>query len=281
MRGQVIRPARASDLPAIARISAANDEPVADPDRPGSRYLDHLLAHARLLVAESDAGVAGFAGAIDVPAGWFLTDLFVDPAVHGQGIGRALLAEVFPEPGPRLTFSSADPRALPIYVRAGMSPWWPLLYVRPPSDDRRPPEAPGASGRQLTLELVDGDTASAVERALTGHDRAREWALWAARPGARPFLLLDAGRPAAVGATAPPWLGRLVIGRAADPVAAVLGAIAAATTGPLAGLAIPGPHPATRVLLDLGWRIEGADTHMASGPDLLDPTRLLPDPSLA
>ena len=107
----LVRPAGADDLEAIARISLANDEPVADPDRPGSRYLEHLLGHARLLVAETDAGVVGFAGAIDTPPGWFLTDLFVDPAAQGHGIGRALLAEALPDDGPRLTFSSSDPRA--------------------------------------------------------------------------------------------------------------------------------------------------------------------------
>ena len=50
------------DLDAIARISVANDEPVADPNRPGSRYLEHLLRVARLVVAETDAVVVGFAG---------------------------------------------------------------------------------------------------------------------------------------------------------------------------------------------------------------------------
>ena len=35
-----------------------------------------------------------------------------------------------------------------------------------------------------------------------------------------------------------------------------------------------------RPLLDRGWRIDARDTFMASEPDLLDPIRLLPDPSL-
>jgi hypothetical protein len=64
-------------------------------------------------------------------------------------------------------------------------------------------------------------------------------------------------------------------------VAIVLAALADAPGGALTGLAIPGPNPATRALLERGWRIEARDVHMASGPDLLDPTRLLPDESLA
>jgi GNAT superfamily N-acetyltransferase len=273
--GLNVRPAAQDDLPAIARVSAANNEPVIDPDRSGSRYLDHLLGHARLRVAESAGEVVGFAGAIAVPAGWFLTDLFVAPAVQGRGVGRALLAETLPATGSRLTFSSADRRALPIYVRAGMSPWWPLLYLRAPSPSR------STGGAASNVELADGASAAALERELTGHDRSRDWAFWAAGPNRRPFAVLEVGRPVAVGVGVGRRLGRLAIGPDADPVVAVLAALAGTGAGTLTGLAVPGPHPATRILLDQGWLIEGADTHLASGPDLLDPTRLLPDPSLA
>lgn len=62
-----------------------------------------------------------------------LTDLFVDPVRHGTGIGRALLAALWPaedrEPA-RFTFASHDPRAMPLYVRAGLIPYWPLLYLQ-------------------------------------------------------------------------------------------------------------------------------------------------------
>lgn len=276
MRGgdRVIRMAVAADLPAIARISLANDEPVGDPDRPGSRYLDHLLEHARLLVAEDDGRIAGFAGAIELPMGWFLTDLFVDPPAQGRGIGRALLAEVLPAEGARLTFSSSDPRALPLYIRAGMAPRWPLLYLAPPS-------APTALPPTLRVRTVDAPEAAAIEQELSGHDRTREWAYWAARPGARPFAVVAGGRADAVGVAVPGQLVRLVLGPGADPVEAVLAGLGATPGGRPATLTIPGPHPGTRDLLERGWRIAGADTHMSSRPDLIDPTRLLPDPSLA
>ena len=277
----IVRPAGAGDLDAIARISVANDEPVADPDRPGSRYLEHLLGHARLVVAESEAGVVGFGGAIDTPTGWFLTDLFVDTDAQGRGIGRALLAEVLPDSGPRLTFSSSDPRALPLYVRAGLAPWWPLLYLRPP--DAGPPERTLRPPLEETwsVETLGPVDAATEERRLTGHDRSRDWAFWAAGPVRFPFRVIQRDRPVAVGLAAGARLGRLAIGPEGDPAAAVLAALTLLPGGPADGLAIPGPHPATRALLDLGWQIEGSDTYMASGPDLLDPTRLLPDPSLA
>ena len=99
--------------------------------------------------------------------------------------------------------------------------------------------------------------------------------------GPRPVPGVERGRPVAVGVVADARLVRLAIARDSDPAAAVLAAVSLTPGGPPAGLAIPGPHPAARALLELGWLIEGRDTFMASRPDLLDPTRLLPDPSLA
>ncbi len=276
----IVRPADAADLPAIARVSEANDEPVADPDRPGSRYLEHVLRHGRLLVAELDGAIVGFAGAIELPMGRFLTDLFVDPPSQGRGVGGALLAEALPEFGPRLTFSSSDPRALPLYLRAGLAPWWPLLYLAAPAD-RASPEPATPDSARLTVEALDAAAAGELELGLSGRDRSRDWALWTAAPGRRAFAVLDGRRPVGVGFTAPPRLGRLVIAPDGDPVTVVLAAVADAPGGALTGLAIPGPNPATRALLARGWRIEARDVHMASGPDLLDPTRLLPDESLA
>jgi hypothetical protein len=45
-------------------------------------------------------------------------------------------------------------------------------------------------------------------------------------------------------------------------------------------LALPGPHPALRVLLESGLRIVAADTFMASRPGALDLGREFPDADL-
>ena len=263
----IVRPATTEDLPAIARISVANDEPVADPDRPGSRYLEHLLTHATVLVAERESTLVGFAGTIDIPIGWLLTDLFVDPSVQGQGIGRALLAVAFPDDRPRLTFSSSDRRALPIYVRSGLSPWWPLLYLAAPAGGSHPERA------GLGVEAIPASDAAALELDLTAADRRRDWTFWAARPDHVPIRVVDRGVPVAVGLMTPPRLGRLVLGAAADPVATVLAVATASPTGPTSGLAIPGPHPATRALLERRWRVEGQDAPYGkrAGPARSDP----------
>ena len=89
-----VRPAVTADIPAIAAILAANDEPIDWPDLPGWPYLEHLLARARVSVAEAGGAIVGFAGAIDRGEARFLTDLFVDPAFHERGAGRALLEAV-------------------------------------------------------------------------------------------------------------------------------------------------------------------------------------------
>src|SRR4051812_8308876 len=114
------------DLPAVAKIAPANDEMVGtDP-----RYVSHLREHGGVFVAEVDGGLAGYCGVRLAGDVTLLSDLFVVPARHGGGTGRRLLdAALDDTPGERLTFASRDPRAMSLYVRYGMTPRWPLLYL--------------------------------------------------------------------------------------------------------------------------------------------------------
>ena len=212
-----VRPAVPADIPAIAAILAANDEPVDWPDVAGWPYVDHLLARARVAVAESDGAVAGFAGAIDVGDARFLTDLFVDPARQEHGIGRALLDAAMDGAAARMTNSSADPRALgalrprgdaavvglPLSRRAR----WPRLG-RPPEGhrlvarvargdwprlvadvDRR--RSDGGPRRLLRDAVPDADPASCVTRRRCGWQRSgrsRRARRDSRRPVARPLL---------------------------------------------------------------------------------------------
>jgi hypothetical protein len=41
-----------------------------------------------------------------------------------------------------------------------------------------------------------------------------------------------------------------------------------------------GPHPALRPLLEAGIRIVDRDQFLASDPELVDPTRLIPNPGM-
>ena len=63
-----VRPAQAGDIPAMAEILAANDEPMDWPDLPalGWPYLEHLVARARTNVAVVNERVVGFGGSVSV-----------------------------------------------------------------------------------------------------------------------------------------------------------------------------------------------------------------------
>ena len=106
MPHDVVRPARASDLPFIARSirGLAEYEKLSgtldfDPDR----MRGHLFGerpYAEALMAERDGEGAGYAlffhtySTFLTRPGIYLEDLFVVPAMRGGGLGRALLAAV-------------------------------------------------------------------------------------------------------------------------------------------------------------------------------------------
>jgi GNAT superfamily N-acetyltransferase len=277
-----VRPATAADVPGIAAVLAANDEPIEPFGVDGMSYLEFLLVRGRVEVAEADGRVAGFVSVIRVGDASMVSDLFVDPADHGHGIGSALLASALPGEGPRMTFSSADPRALPVYVRAGMHPWWPSLYVRcDPAAIACLPATPS-----LTIEPASAAETADACRALTGIDRRQDFAFYAAEPGAAGFVLRE--RDAVAGVV---WAhrddqghGRAVahasIARDADAGRVGVAAFRAAAGEESVWGCVPGPHPALPALLEAGGRIVDRDTYCTSDPGWLDPERILPNPGL-
>jgi len=211
-----------------------------------------------------------------------LCDLFVDPQFHGLGIGQALLAGLW-EPGtPRMTFSSLHAHAVPVYTRAGLDAWWPLLYL---------------GGNVRVLPRPDGWTVTASSPALvaaleaewTGIDRAADHRAWAARPGGEPVIAqrgaeaLAAGTVAGVDAEY--GIAHLALSPAAGDAEAVAAILAVLTSlNPPDGRArvyLPAPHPAIRPLLAAGWHVDFMDLFMATSPRLLDPHRAVPSPAFA
>jgi len=278
-----IRPALAGDVPAMAAILGANDEPMDWPDLPdlGWPYLEHLVARARTIVAEADEAVVGFGGSVGVGRDdvRFLTDLFVDPTRQSRGAGRAVLEAVLDGAVERMTFSSGDDRALGLYVRAGMRPWWPLLYLEIPAGT--------VTADDAALEAVPADVAETVRwsQAWTGIDRSVDFAHYASLPEAAGFAILDGGAVAAVGwarrerkRSDGRWLDHASIAPDAGPVRVVLGVLRAAADGERLTTAVPGPHPVVAPLLERGVRIAGRDTFCATDPGLIDLERLLPNP---
>ena len=208
-----------------------------------------------------------------------LCDLFVDPRLHGSGCGRAMLAELWPGRGRRMTFSSLHGHALPLYTSFGLDAWWPLLYLRGRVD-----AVPAPDGWQV--EPATPVEVAALELAWTGVDRADDHLAWSRRPGGASLLARRGGQVMASGtaggADGEYGATHLALAPSADPADAVLALLAALQ--PKDGQAVvclPGPHPAVRALLAAGWRVAEFDLYMASEPGLLDPIRAVPSPALA
>jgi GNAT superfamily N-acetyltransferase len=277
-----IRAATPADFPALGAILAVTDEPVDWPGRPGWPYLEHLLGRARMLTATVADDVVAFGGSVAVGGSGarFLTDLFVDPSRQEGGVGQAILEAALDGATASMTCSSSDPRALGLYIRAGMRPWWPLLYVGGDLGDRLVPDT------ALTVEPADVGTTARWSAAWTGIDRSRDFAYYAGLPGARGHLVREGGEVAAIGWSrstrddAGRWLEFGAIAPDGDPAAAAATLWTAAADGGRLTAPIPGPHAVVPRILAAGGRIEGWDTFCATVPDLVDPARLLPNPAL-
>jgi len=280
-----VRTAQAADLGAITAIAMATGQD-EDWDQVYPAYIRHLIAHGTILVAEREGAVTGFGATLQVGSGGqgvsMLTDLFVHPAAHGTGTGRAILGTLWTDQPRRMTFSSLHAHALPLYTSFGVDAWWPLLYLR---GDVRQLRSPAG----WSVSPATADQAGVLERDWTGIDRTAEHRLWAGRPnGAAVIASLD-GQPAAAGtvggAGAEYGISHLAVPSgsgdeaARDAIIAVLSGLEPADGQ--ARVCLPAPHPATRPLLSVGWRVEEFDLHMASDLGLIDPRRSAPSPALA
>ena len=280
-----VRAATEADRDSIAAVAIATGQ-VEEWSGSDPAYVTHLLAEGQVMVAEGADGVTGFGATRRIGDGpgavTMLCDLFVDPKFHGLGIGQALLAALWEPGSARMTFSSLHAHAVPVYTRAGLDAWWPLLYL---------------SGSVRVLPRPDGWTVTtpsptlvaALEAEWTGIDRAADHRAWAARPGGQPVVARRGAQALAAGTVAgadeeygivhlalSPATGD---GEAIDAVRAVLASLN--PPGGRARVCLPAPHPATRPLLAAGWHVDFMDLFMATRPGLLDPRRAVPSPAMA
>ena len=271
-----IRAAAVGDLDAVIDIASIVDPPADGAEIDGS-YYRHLFAHGRLVVAEASNIVIGYAAAIRAGASQHVSDLFVHQDARGLAIGRKLLDAVWDADAagmPRQTFSSLHSAALPLYMRAGMSPMWPLLHLNGASAT--------LSHSVMQVREIDAATATAYEAEWLSWDRSTEYGYWAQRPNARIFAVGDGESTLAVGCTvrneAMHTLSRLACEEGSlmpDVVAA-----AARFCGDDVLVAVPGTNRAAPMLVAAGWRVVEHDLYCASEPDLMDSERLLPHPGL-
>lgn len=273
-----IRPASLADVPAIRALLAAhgNDGPVITVDIVGP-YVRHIVEHATARVADRGGEVVAYGAVVRTGIGHHLADLFVRPDLLGQGIGRRLLDALFGTDHPRTTFASADPRALPLYVRAGMTPLWPCLYLRG-SVARLP-----SPKQAIAVEPATHPRLAELERTWTGALRPLDHAFWAAHAEAEVFVVTEAGEPVAFAyararqPSAARAVDRLLVRPGRDPLQPTLAAIRQSGRGSELAVFVPGPNPILPILLEAGFRMSDLDQFMASDPSLVDPTRLLPN----
>lgn len=276
-----IRAATPDDVGSIRGVLAAhgNDGPADYADIVGP-YVRHLVAHHRAMVSVQDGSVIAFGAAVDAGVAVHLADLFVLPDRLGEGIGRPLLAALFDGAVRRTTFASSDPRAVPLYVRAGMSPWWACLYVEGATASL--PPTPGF------LETASADPAwlAALEKTWTGVDRSIDHAFWASQAAADSFVVAERGEAVAIchararQASPARVIDRLLVRPGADPVPPTLAALRRTGRGATVRALLQGPSPVLRVLLGAGFLVVDRDQFMASEPDLVDPARLVPNPGM-
>jgi hypothetical protein len=111
--------------------------PIAD--EPSSEMRHVMRTDSKLAWLALEAGrPIGFSVGFVRRELWFLSDLFVLPEAHGKGVGGDLLQRCLAgglERGARIraVFSSGDPSAQALYIRAGMVPRFALFGIVGPA----------------------------------------------------------------------------------------------------------------------------------------------------
>ncbi len=281
------RPARENDLLQAREIYYATEvqENPALPPLPATppAMLAHILRTGTVYVAEEEGRILAFAGAITRDKVSFLTDLFVHPGQQSARLGQTLLNYVLPPTanGIRCTLSSTDPRALALYIRAGMRPQWPHFSLLLEN-------ATQASIPATDLEVVEAHAGDpellSWDSRVSGKQRPQDHAYWISGQQAVPLWFRRAGQTVGYGYIRP---GAHSL---AHPTACSLGPIGSltpddATACVLAevdwaqqrantlSIEVPGPHPCLTALLEAHFHIQYIDTYMTSAQTpFFDPT---------
>jgi GNAT superfamily N-acetyltransferase len=262
-----------ADLEPIRSIADSYGNLASWPQRPD--YLDHELGKGTLTVCEEDGEVIGFGAVLRRGRIAHLADLFVRRDRVGTGVGRAILAGVLPADGERVTFASPDPRALPLYVKSGMWPIAPLLYVTGDGQAAMRLPDPGA-----TLAQADPASIRALDRTASGRDRPQDLEFLQA-VHAHGFLAHRGPEVIGYGfcrivyeasrRSSSAFLGPVGAQSQADAVRTIT-ALLRWTAEHAAQMTIPvfGPHPATPIMLASQFRVKDIDTYMASRDGLIN-----------
>lgn len=278
----IVRPAVRPDLEPIRAIANSYGNLASWSQRPD--YIDHELATGTLAVCETERKVVGFGAVLERNGIAHLADLFVSRDRIGQGVGKAILERLLSPGSRRVTFASNDPRALPLYMRFGMVPVAPLLYLKGSAEAALRLANPGAALRDATPAEV-----AELDRVASGRERVQDLDFLSGH--ARCFLAINRKQVIGYGFV------RLVEGGANGATAAFVGPVGAETAERsrltvdallrwsaerATSTIVPvfGPHPAASRLVDAGYRIEDIDTYMASSSRLINLERYCPSAEL-
>ncbi len=270
------RPAVEAEMQAVFEVFYQN-ELLDNPQLPllgdVPHYLSHVLHTGTLYVAEENGRILGFAGAITRGNISFLTDLFVLPSSQSGKLGKTLLQTVLPQDNLiHCTLSSSDPRALALYIRAGMRPWWPHFALQLEKPTR-------AWSLARDMEIIEADVSDPAlldwDARVSGRPRPEDLQFWVREERAVPIWFLRRGKIVGYGyvrfgaeAHTNPHsstLGPMGADTPEDATACVLAAVHWAMQRAVeVHIDVPGPHPCLATLLELGFHIISFDTFVSS-----------------
>jgi GNAT superfamily N-acetyltransferase len=290
-----VRAAQESDLAAVYdvwyRTDVLTDDLTTPPEKgPVPAYLRHVLDSGKLVVAERNGDIVGFAGAVTRGQVVFLTDLFVDPLHQSGSLGRTLLRAALPS-GDGLvhcTLSSSDPRAQALYIRAGMVPQWPYFALL--LDGK-----PRSSGQSVPVEVEISETGpqdllmlARADAEFSGRYRLEEHTFWVQKQQAVPVWFRRRGRTigygyirVGAGTLQHPracTIGPIGVDSPEEAAACILAAVDwAAERAAVIYIGVPGPHPCLAPLLEHGFRLTYVDTFVSTAPaPFFDARRYIP-----
>lgn len=285
-----IRPATEADLPNVYHVWYLNEtrgETDPPPPRPGDDTFAWELQTGRMVVAEDQGELVGFASTLTRSDLVYLAELFVRPDRQSAGVGRGLLSQVMPPDGRyHWTSASTDHRGLSLYTRHGMRPLWPQFWLFARTD--RLGLWGGANAMSVYKANPGDPVLDSWDTDLSGRDRTQDRQHWIETSGATPLWITKSGERAGyayVHPTSPDalWnqdamtIGPIGVHAANDVVGAVTAVLRWARSQFLTKkirMLVPGPNLALPNLLSLGFHITYVETYCStSDHPIYDPTR--------
>ncbi len=290
------RDAAASDFPDLLRLTfsglGAGDLVQSITEVDAHPFHMYASSNGRILVAEIDDQIAGYAATIEGTGTRILSQLFVDENLQSQGIGRRLFEMIDPcQPVTRLLLASDDTRAQALYIRNGYVPAWPVYTLALNTQVLGSSQHHGLDSRPTVVDQALAD----IDATASQRTRHEDHVFWFAHAGATPYLHFRDGDVVGYSWISDPlsggmgrWyeegcplhigpVGGYTPSDSRDCVLATLAIVGRVFPGRDATIEIGGPHPVLPHLLRSGARISNAELAMASDvASLGDPERYVP-----